>query len=65
MVVVSMEFATIPFNLRVLNANGEIEYVTDHLGRFALVGPTHRIIEHAIGRVGRSDRRAQGQHLLS
>ena len=27
---------------------------------FARVGPTHRIIEHAIGRVGRSDRSAQG-----
>jgi len=31
----------------------------------ARVGPTHRSIEHAIARVGRSDRRAQGQHLLS
>ena len=28
--------------------------------RLARFGPTHRIIEHAIGRVGRSDRSAQG-----
>jgi len=32
---------------------------------FARVGPTHRSIEHAIGRVGRSDRSAQQQPQFS
>jgi hypothetical protein len=40
-VKVSMEFVTIPFNLRILNANGEIEYVTDHLGDLARLGRPH------------------------